>query len=160
MPRTMKRTIHAVASASLLGLLLTAGCNSSPNPTLTLGAITSPAMVATLSPPTGSYFVQIPVTLTNPAETPLPGWWYYYEVATEKNLELMAAPDASTAVAMPCDSSVTLYPLTSGASATYTCNLVVEVPCGDVPVAVVYTAEGKTAEALLTPSTLPSPSGC
>jgi hypothetical protein len=153
----MKRRIHAFAGGLLVALTLsalTAGCSSSsPAPTLMLGSLSAPAMVGDAAPPSGRYFAQVPVTLTNASETPISGWWYYYEAATEKGLALSAAAEASTAVAMPCSSDTELYPVPPVSSASFTCNLIFEVPCGDTPVAIIYGGDGRVSATVSLPLT-------
>jgi hypothetical protein len=154
----MKRRIQGIAGCALLGLAVCAGCggSSSPPPTLTVGTATSPAMVSVLTPPAGRYFVEVPVTLTNPNESPLSGWWYYYALGTQGSLVIEADPNASTLVKDPCSSDTEIVPVTA-AGASFTCNLIFDVPCGDVPLGVTYFGGGNHVAAQITP---PAPTGC
>jgi hypothetical protein len=52
---------------------------------------------------------------------------------------------------MPCSSDTELFPVAPVTSATFTCNLVFEVPCGDTPVAVIYDGDGKVSATVSSP---------
>jgi hypothetical protein len=154
----MKRRIPATASGVLASLVLAslplaAGCTT-PNPVITLGTASAPAMVAGAAPTSGRYFLTAEVTLAVPSGgTATPAWWYYYELVTEQGLAISASVDASTAIDMSCAEDVSVGP-----SSNYQCTLVFEVPCGQTAAYLEYEA-GK-AVAVWSSSNPPPVPGC
>jgi hypothetical protein len=152
----MMNKMRSILGGSLVALALACSTTSTPTPTLTINSVSAPATVATLSPPTGRYFVELNVTLANVTPAPVSAWFYYYSLITESGLAVAPSIDANAAVATPCSFDITLGPAVMGLSPKYTCNLVFEVPCAETAAELIYGTQG--ANALVQNPPGPSPS--
>lgn len=109
--------------------------------------------------PSGSDFLEVPVTLTNvDAAIPIPLAAALYTLTTDSSLVLMAAPDASLAVDSPCDDNASL-----AMGGRFGCTVVFQMATGTRPVSITYDDQkgDRVTATLPTPSAgPPATNGC
>ncbi len=122
--------------------------------TLVVNSTSTPSVIGTFPPPSGTYLEELNVTLSNVGVSKAIGASFqYYTLETDQSLVLQFST-LSDAVDTPCSMSISVA---NGGS--FTCNLVFEVPTGQNPVTLFYDdTVGDTASADLPPP--PPPLTC